>query len=703
MKWSDRSVAGTLRSAFVLLVSLVLLGGVVGAVESVRHSAALDRIVEHNAPVRVNNLKMTVEMNEAARGLSNHLLFGQSEEYYRQSRESARSLLEVLVARADTPEERRLTAELERRFLAWAAHADRAGEVDRDDRDETARYVREHQRLYEQVVAAAQDLETYLRGRSDTLVQESERQRLLALAGTAAFALVAIALALFASVRTYRVLVPPLDAMRGTLDRLAAGDHEARAPATGGPVEIRRLGSAINMLADESERLRRAERERVRLAEVVYETAGRIRQTLDVDDIVREAASLLGARLPADQVFIQLVRDGEIGPAELQWSDGGLVEAGTTALLPAPSEQAERLYAESAASSGSTVDPPGHVPEAAARALRALGDTQYLFAPFGTGGELLGAILVTRDSRGPWGTEEIEAVKSVGTDLGRALHQARLYGRERELVEELRALDAAKTDFMSAVSHELRTPLTSISGYLEILCDEEAGELNPVQEQMLQAIDRNTTRLRLLIEDLLTLSRIESGSFRTVKQETDLCAVTRESVASVRKAAEEGRVALEVACRPERLLVDGDPNQLDRALVNLLANAVKFTPAGGRVDVTVTLEEGHAVLRVADTGIGIPADELQRMETRFFRASNATERSIPGTGLGLSIVRSIVANHSGTFDLRSREGEGTTVTVRIPTCATKLRTEGDETGAPAGAPREPGPAPGRQEADHRGH
>ncbi|GGL52136.1 ATP-binding protein [Planomonospora parontospora] len=676
MKWLNRSVGNALRHTFVLLVSLVLLSGVVAAVESQRHGAALDRLVEYNVPLRLNNFKLRSTMGDATRGLRNHLLFEQPKTTYLQARNSYRPFLDALVSQADQPEERRLVGDLERKVVDWFAYAAQAERL-RPGEPEVPEYAENSRTRYEAILRASDALETHLGRRTEVLYEESMRERLWGLAGVVVFALAAVVLALVVAVRTYRALVPPLGAMGETLRRLTAGEHETRVPDVGGPTEIRQLGSAINLLAEESDRLRRAERERARLAEVAYETAARIRQTLDADAVVREAASLLGARLPADQVFIQLVRDGTIGPAELEWAGGRLVDQGT-AMLPVPSDQAERLYLQGAASSGSTLEPPSYVPETAVRALRLLGDRQYLFVPFGAGGQLLGTILLTRDnSCGPWQTEEIEAVKSVGTDLGRGLDQARLYGRERELVEELRALDAAKTDFMSTVSHELRSPLTSIAGYLEILRDEDAGDINPAQDRMLDAIERNTTRLRLLIEDLLTLSRIESGAFRTVKQRTDLCAVVEGAVTSMRPAAAKAAVELDLDCPTGSLMIDGDPNQLDRAMVNLLSNAVKFTPAGGRVEVLVTAEDGYGVVRVSDTGIGIPADEMQRLSTRFFRASNATELSIPGTGLGLSIVRSIVANHSGTFDLQSQEGEGTTVTMRIQTCATRLTAAGD--------------------------
>ncbi|GII06055.1 ATP-binding protein [Planobispora takensis] len=668
MTWLKRSVASVLRRAFGLLVALVLLSGAVATVESVRQGDALNQLIDHNLPLRLNNLKLRSTMGDATRGLRNYLFYDQPKTTYLEARATYRPYLDALLARDERPEERRLIQDLETKVVAWFAYASQAEQL-KPGEPQVPQYAEGSRLRYEEILRAHDALEAQLTRRTVALDQQSDRNRLWGMITVVAFALIAGAAALITSVRTYRALVPPLSAMGGTLGRLAVGEHQARVPQSlAGPAEIQRLGGAINMLADESDRLRAAERERARLAKVAHETAARIRQTLDAESVLREAVAALGSKLPADRVFVQLIHDGMIGPADMEWSNGQVIKDGTR--FPyVPAASVEQLYLQDRTPSGRTQDPPGHVPGAAARALEELGDMEFLLVPFGVGKQVLGGILLTRPvARGAWSIDEIEAVKVVGTDLGRGLDQARLYTRERELVEELRALDSAKTDFMSTVSHELRSPLTSIAGYLEILRDEEAGEVNPAQDRMLDAIERNTQRLRLLIEDLLTLSRIESGAFRTVRQQTDLCAVVDGAVTSMRPAAAKAGVEVAFECDSGAIMVEGDSNQLDRAMVNLLSNAVKFTRSGGNVRVEVVVEDRHAVVRIADTGIGIPKEEMSRLSTRFFRASNATELSIPGTGLGLSIVRSIVANHSGTFDLQSAEGEGTTVTMRIPAC-----------------------------------
>ena len=218
---------------------------------------------------------------------------------------------------------------------------------------------------------------------------------------------------------------------------------------------------------------------------------------------------------------------------------------------------------------------------------------------------------------------------------------------------------------MSTVSHELRTPLTSIAGYLELLLDAEAGELSDPQTRMLEVISRNTRRLRELIEDMLILSKIESGGFRTSRRAVDLTAIVHNAVVAIEPSAAKAQIRLHCDV-PEHLELRADPDQLDRILMNLLANAVKFTPAEGTVTISARPDGDQVVLAVADTGMGIPQAEQQALFARFFRASNAIHQAIPGTGLGLAIVRTIVDNHHGRIDVHSVEGAGTTFTVRLP-------------------------------------
>jgi two-component system phosphate regulon sensor histidine kinase PhoR len=267
-----------------------------------------------------------------------------------------------------------------------------------------------------------------------------------------------------------------------------------------------------------------------------------------------------------------------------------------------------------------------------------------------------------------WTGQEVHLVESVAADLGRALAQAKLYTAQVEAVHRLQQLDRAKDEFLSSVSHELRTPLTSINGYVELLEDEEAGPVSAQQHSLLHVVRRNVDRLRVLIEDLLTLSRIESGAFRSTLKEVDLAALVRAGVDDMRPQAAAGRVEVHMRLPDGPVRIHGDGGQLARALSNVLGNAIKFTAAGGQVHVEVRPEpeRGAVVLEVRDTGMGIPEADQERVFSRFFRAGNAVEAGVPGTGLGLVIVRTIVDNHGGSLALTSREGEGTEVTFLLP-------------------------------------
>jgi signal transduction histidine kinase len=268
------------------------------------------------------------------------------------------------------------------------------------------------------------------------------------------------------------------------------------------------------------------------------------------------------------------------------------------------------------------------------------------------------------------------SLATVAAQLSLALERDRLLEIERETAgtlarqnEELQELDHMKDLFVSSVSHELRTPLTSMIGYLEILRGGEAGDLSGQQQRFLEIVDRNCHRLSDLIDDILFMSRVDSGRFRLERESVDLSELAEDRAESIRPAANGKGVEVHLDV-DGAVCLHGDPARLAQVLDNLLSNAVKFTPAGGSVFVTVSASDEAAHLEVRDTGVGIPEDESVRLFERFFRASTAA--NIKGTGLGLSIVRSIVEAHGGTISVRSHVGVGTTVAVDLP-----LKTEED--------------------------
>ncbi|MHB8468356.1 MAG: sensor histidine kinase, partial [Gaiellaceae bacterium] len=229
-------------------------------------------------------------------------------------------------------------------------------------------------------------------------------------------------------------------------------------------------------------------------------------------------------------------------------------------------------------------------------------------------------------------------------------------------------LDRMRDAFIATVSHELRTPLTSISGFLEMMQEEEAA-LGETGRTYLNVIRRSAERLQHLVEDLLLIAQIEARRIELERRPVDLTLLAERALESARPVADEKGVSLEIRSDAPPY-VAGDARRLTQVLDNLVSNAVKFTDDGGRVTVAMGDDgNGGVLLVVSDTGVGIPADEQGQVFSRFFRASTATRRAIPGTGLGLAISRALVEQHGGTITLASRESEGTEVTVTLPVAA----------------------------------
>ncbi len=233
-------------------------------------------------------------------------------------------------------------------------------------------------------------------------------------------------------------------------------------------------------------------------------------------------------------------------------------------------------------------------------------------------------------------------------------------------VARLEELDRIRTDFVSTVSHELRTPITSIIGFSELLQDCEAEELPDDHALAVDRISRNGRRLLRLIEDLLTATQVQTAELVAIKESCDLRAPVSGAVDAASDVVTGRDVRLHVDLPTCPVPFTGDPAHLERMVLNLLTNAIKFTPDGGTVSVAMTADPDGIRVVVQDTGVGIPEDEQDRLFTRFFRSSTASRLAIQGTGLGLTIVQAIAELHGGEVDVASAAGEGTTVTVRLP-------------------------------------
>ena len=258
-----------------------------------------------------------------------------------------------------------------------------------------------------------------------------------------------------------------------------------------------------------------------------------------------------------------------------------------------------------------------------------------------------------------------EEIRDIAAALNRLTDEnVRASEVEADVLTQLETIDRVRTDLVSTVSHELRTPLTSIAGYLELLQDDLLEKMSPQQATMMGAIRRNLDRLNELITNLLALSRAEETQLSV--EPVDLRGIAAEVAGDVRLTAAARDITVRTLQSAAPVVVLGDRSQLIRAVSNLVTNAVKFSRQGGVVELRVTQEGGHALLEVVDEGIGIPAEDLAGLGSRFYRASNAMQAEIAGTGLGLRIVQTILDRHDGTLAVDSVEGEGSTFTIKMP-------------------------------------
>lgn len=282
-------------------------------------------------------------------------------------------------------------------------------------------------------------------------------------------------------------------------------------------------------------------------------------------------------------------------------------------------------------------------------------------------------------------SREIEATSSPvraadGRHIGRLLAM-RDVSHEREV-------ERAKTEFVSLVSHELRTPLTSIKGYTDLLLEEEGSTLDGEAREFLEIVGANADRLVTLVSGLLEMSRIESGRVDPQREVLPLAPLAAQVIASLRPQFEERTQAVALDAAPDLPPVWADPALVTQILTNLLSNANKYTPEGGRIAVRLARDGETVACAVSDTGIGMSPAEVEQVFTRFFRARNQTTMATRGTGLGMAITKSLVELQGGSIFVESAPGIGSTFTVTLPLAAARTGAAG------AAARTEPTVVPG---------
>lgn len=225
-------------------------------------------------------------------------------------------------------------------------------------------------------------------------------------------------------------------------------------------------------------------------------------------------------------------------------------------------------------------------------------------------------------------------------------------------------IDRMKTEFISTVSHELRTPLTSIKGYVDLILEGDTGPVNETQKEFLQIVAQSSNRLTQLINDLLDVERIESEKVFFKKEPVNVVLVIHQVLRTFQKEMEKKGIHLKTGFEREDLVAEGDRGRIEQVLANLISNAIKYNRPAGCIGVWVRQENHFVRIDVEDSGIGISEEDQRRLFQKFFRA----DTSVWGTGLGLAIVKSIVEKLGGEISVKSKLGEGTTFTIRLPLC-----------------------------------
>ena len=517
------------------------------------------------------------------------------------------------------------------------------------------------------------------RGRADVLTT-TRRATITTVAILLVGAIVGLAVAVPLARRIIRGVAPPLMALSAVVRRWRDGDRSATADEDTGVLEVREVARGFNALTTENSSVLDEVAERNRLAETVGTIARDVGETLAADEVTSRIIGPVFRAMSADAIWLRILPGAQVsGPGvEAYLPDTDPRMKAPPALISMAGDLATELWQRQGTlrlPAGEERSPSVVKSETFAAILEMsgrVGISSIVVVPLGAGAECVGYLILGRAATSkPWSVPETDALGQMGRDIGRAIVHARTFEREQQAVQKVLALDLQKSDFVSMISHELRTPLTSISGYLELIRDGDTGTVPPKVTELLAVVERNTFRLRQLIDDLLVLSNIESRTLRSEQLPVDLHQICQEARTVAAAQAASRQIGVTFESRLDPVTVRGDREQLEQVISNLLDNAVKFSRTGGRVQLRLTADGNSAVVVCADDGIGIPAAEKDQLGTRFFRASNATAKAVQGTGLGLAIVRRILDQHGGSINIESVEGNGTTAEVRIPLASTR--------------------------------
>jgi signal transduction histidine kinase len=302
-----------------------------------------------------------------------------------------------------------------------------------------------------------------------------------------------------------------------------------------------------------------------------------------------------------------------------------------------------------------------------------VGCRSLLVIPLLRENSLLGGLAVYRKSAGEFAPQVIDLLKTFATQSALAIQNARLF---REIEDKSRQLEVAsqhKSEFLANMSHELRTPLNAIIGFSEVLAERMFGEINDKQAEYLSDILDSGRHLLSLINDILDLSKIEAGRMELNLSDFNLPTAIDNTMMLLRERAHRREITLKQTIDERLVAIHADERKVKQVLLNLLSNALKFTPEGGRIDVRASMRDGSAEISVTDTGVGIAPEDQATVFEEFRQVGTASKR-VEGTGLGLAISRKFIELHGGKIWVESQVGKGSTFAFTVP-LATEARQQ----------------------------
>jgi signal transduction histidine kinase len=384
----------------------------------------------------------------------------------------------------------------------------------------------------------------------------------------------------------------PLERLRSVVERQRDGDREALADTDTGAAEVRGLAADFNGLTRSNQVLQEQQSAVLLAHQLALDVARVVHGAPDLDTALEAVGAMLGEGLAVDRILLYTHDDTGAITQRTQWHRDDLPDlpalprslAGEVKAVGDELRRQATVFVVS-----DFLDPEVQAQDRAQRFYRATGAKSLLMVPVGIGEQGLGVLsLMTVDSPRRWRRYEIQAVQQCAGYVAQSIVDLRLREMREAQVDQLTALDRQKTDFMATISHELRTPLTSINGYLELLQDGDYGALTTAQSDALDIVGRNAQRLRGLIEDLLVLNKIEATGLQSSTEDVEVDSLVAGVADLLRPVADAAGVSLVVDAVDPALTIRVDRGQLERSLINLGSNAVKFTPSGGRATIAAS-------------------------------------------------------------------------------------------------------------------